>query len=71
MEGGVAIFLLLVVVVVAVGLAIALYVTGGAIVTSRIKRDRPPPGKTDPVAENTSAMRTHGPSEQADREHVS
>jgi hypothetical protein len=67
MEGGVAIFLVLVIAVVAVGFAIAMYLTGGAILTSRIKRDNPPRGKTEPVRENTSAMRTPERREQTDR----
>ena len=65
MEGGVAIFVLLVVVIIALVLGVALYVTGGAIFASKDKDEAPPPrGKTDPVAENTSAMRPPG-----EREH--
>ena len=57
MEGGVAIFLLLVLAVVAIGFGIALYVTGGAILGSKDKDEAPPKGETDPIAENTTAMR--------------
>jgi hypothetical protein len=68
MEGGVAIFLLLVLLVVAIVAAIALYVTGGAILTGRNKDDGPPPrGETNPIAENTTAM--HGSAER-EREHA-
>jgi len=64
MEGGVAIFLVLVLAVVAIGLGIALYVTGGALFLSRDKDEAPPRGKTDPIDENTTAMRP-----PAEREH--
>ena len=47
MEGGVAIILLLVIVV-ALGFVIALYLTGGALL-SRSGKERPPREKTDPV----------------------
>ena len=67
MEGGVAIFLVLVIAVIAVGFAIAMYVTGGAIIASKDKQERPPRGKTDPVRENTSAMRPPDRREHADR----
>ena len=68
MEGGVAIFVLLVVVAIAVVAGIALYVTGGAIFASKDKDEGPPPrGETDPVAENTTAM--HGSAER-EREHA-
>jgi hypothetical protein len=67
MEGGVAIFVLLVVVVIAIVAGIALYVTGGAILTTKDNDKGPRPrGKTDPVAENTTAM--HGSAER-EREH--
>jgi hypothetical protein len=69
MEGGVAIFLLLVIAAVAVVFAIAMYITGGAILTSRSKRETPPRGKTDPVAENTTAMKT--PERREHSEHSS
>jgi hypothetical protein len=67
MEGGVAIFLVLVIAVVAVGFVIAMYVTGGAILVSKDKRESRPRGKTDPVRENTTAMRTPEQREHADR----
>lgn len=58
MEGGVAIFVLIVIVVIAVVLGIALYVTGGALWFTRDKDEGPPPrGKTDPIPENTSQVR--------------
>ena len=58
MEGGIGIFLLLVLLVIAAAFGIALYVTGGAIMFSKDKQRRRPRGKTDPIAENTTAMRT-------------
>ena len=61
MEGGVAIFLLLVLAVVAIGIGIALYVTGGAILGSKDRQGRRRKGETHPIAENTTAMR---PTEQ-------
>jgi hypothetical protein len=67
MEGGVAIFILLVIAVVAVVLGIALYVTGGAIVGLDKKKKPPPRGKTDPIAENTTAMQTPSQRETSDR----
>ena len=67
MEGGVAIFVLLVVVVIAVGVGIALYVTGGAIVASKDKRGARPRAETHPIAENTTAMRTPEQREPSDR----
>jgi hypothetical protein len=67
MEGGVAIFILLVIVVVAIGLGIALYVTGGAISGLDRNKKPPPRGETDPIAENTTAMRTPGRRETSDR----
>ena len=67
MEGGVAIFLLLVIAVVAVGLGIALYLTGGAIVGLDRKKQPPPKGKTEPIAENTTAMQTPSQRETSDR----
>jgi hypothetical protein len=62
MEGGVAIFILLVLVVVGIAFAIALYVTGGAIIGIGKRTESPPRGETEPIAENTTAMRT--PSER-------
>jgi hypothetical protein len=67
MEGGVGIFLLLVIAVVAVGLGVALYVTGGAILGSRDKVERKPKGKTHPIAENTTAMRPPDRRETSER----
>ena len=48
MEGGVAIILLLVVAVVAVFI-IAMYLTGGALLSGSGKKDRPPSEKSDPA----------------------
>ena len=48
MEGGVGIILLLVIVV-AVGFAIAMYVTGGALLSGTRRREEPPREKADPV----------------------
>jgi hypothetical protein len=67
MEGGVAIFLLLVLAIVAVGLGIALYVTGGAIMGFGKDEEPPPKGETEPIAENTTAMRTPSQRETSDR----
>jgi hypothetical protein len=67
MEGGVAIFILLVIGVVAIVLAIALYITGGAIIGLDKKKKPPPRGKTDPIAENTTAMRTPSQRETSER----
>jgi hypothetical protein len=48
MEGGVGIILLLVIVVVA-GFAIAMYVTGGALLSGSRRGEKPPREKADPV----------------------
>ena len=48
MEGGVGIILLLIIVVV-VGFIIAMYLTGGALLSGSRKNDRPPREKADPV----------------------
>jgi hypothetical protein len=48
MEGGVAIILLLGIVVVA-GFAIAMYITGGALLSGTGKGEEPPREKADPV----------------------
>jgi flagellar basal body-associated protein FliL len=48
MEGGVGIILLLILVVV-VGFIVAMYVTGGALLSGSRKGDRPPREKADPV----------------------
>jgi len=48
MEGGVGIILLLGIVVVA-GIAIAMYVTGGALLSGSRKDEKPPSEKADPV----------------------
>jgi uncharacterized membrane protein len=48
MEGGVAIILLLLVVIV-VGFIVAMYLTGGALLSGSRKADRPPRDKADPV----------------------
>ena len=66
MEGGVAIFLLLVLAIVAVGFGIALYVTGGAILGTKKRDQARPKGKTDPIEENTTALRP-GDRETSDR----
>ena len=67
MEGGVGIFVLLVILVIAIGFGIALYVTGGALFMSKDKGEGPPPrGKTDPIDENTTAMR---PPSEREHEH--
>jgi hypothetical protein len=57
MEGGVGFFLLLVILVVAVIAGVALYLTGGAILTRGGKPERKPRGKTDPILENTERAR--------------
>jgi hypothetical protein len=67
MEGGVALFLLFVLIVVAIGFGIALYITGGAIIGIGERRERRPRGKTHPIAENTSAMRTTSEREPSER----
>jgi hypothetical protein len=68
MEGGVAIFLLLVIAVAAIGFGIALYVTGGAILgSSKGRNRRRPKGKTHPIAENTTAMRVSEQRETSDK----
>jgi hypothetical protein len=66
MEGGVAIFLLLVLAVVAIGFAIALYVTGGAILGGKNRERSRPKGKTHPIDENTEAMQPSGRRETSD-----
>ena len=48
MEGGVAIILLLVIAVVVVGI-VAMYLTGGALLSGSGKKDRPPSEKSDPT----------------------
>ena len=48
MEGGVGIILLLGIVVV-IGFLIAMYVTGGALLSGSRKDERPPSEKADPV----------------------
>jgi hypothetical protein len=48
MEGGVAIILLLGIVVV-IGFAIAMYVTGGALLSGTSKGEKPPSEKADPA----------------------
>lgn len=48
MEGGVGIILLLVIVVV-VGFIVAMYVTGGALLSRSGENERPPREKADPV----------------------
>lgn len=48
MEGGVGIILLLVLVVV-IGFIVAMYVTGGALLSGSRKGEKPPREKADPV----------------------
>jgi flagellar basal body-associated protein FliL len=48
MEGGVGIILLLLIVV-AIGFIVAMYVTGGALLSGSRKREKPPREKADPV----------------------
>jgi uncharacterized membrane protein len=48
MEGGVGIILLLVIVVV-IGFVVAMYVTGGALLSGSRKNQTPPREKADPV----------------------
>jgi hypothetical protein len=48
MEGGVGIILLLLIVVV-VGFVVAMYVTGGALLSSRSRDERRPREKADPT----------------------
>jgi hypothetical protein len=58
MEGGVGLFLLLVLLVAAIGIGIALYVTGGSLLTRKDEGGAEPRGVVDPVEENTTRMRT-------------
>jgi hypothetical protein len=67
MEGGVAIFLLLVLAVLAIGFGIALYVTGGAILGGKDRERSRPKGKTHPIDENTEAMQPSGRHETSEK----
>ena len=49
MEGGIGILLLLILAVVAIGFAIAMYVTGGALLSGSRKDETPPSEKADPT----------------------
>jgi hypothetical protein len=48
MEGGVGIILLLIIVLV-IGFIVAMYLTGGALLSGSRKNDQPPREKADPV----------------------
>ena len=64
MEGGVAFFLLLILVVVAVGFAIALYLTGGALLAKSDRdaadADEPRPVHTHPTSPTQEKVRFAG-----------
>jgi len=63
-EGGVAFFLLLILVVVAVGFAIALYLTGGALLAKSDRdagdADKPPPVHSHPTSPTQEKVRFAG-----------
>ena len=61
MEGGVGIILLLMIVVV-VGFAVAMYVTGGALLSGSKKDGKPPREKADHARRNIGSSRTTRPS---------